>query len=100
MISVTAAAAGALAALAVIAAGTGHALRRRREALEAAGAAALATVAMILGGDEGLLGGVALVLGLAAVARYAQAVVSATRDAPARLFATFERESEAQGRLL
>jgi class 3 adenylate cyclase len=55
---------------------------------------------MILGGDEGVLGGVALVLGLAAVARYAQAVVSATRDAPARLFAAFERESEAKGRFL
>jgi class 3 adenylate cyclase len=100
MISVTAAAAGALAALAIIAAGSGHALRRRREALEAAAAATFATIAMILGGDEAVLGGVALVLGLAAVARYAQAVVSATRDAPARLFATFERESEAKGRFL
>ncbi|HYW55025.1 MAG TPA: adenylate/guanylate cyclase domain-containing protein [Dongiaceae bacterium] len=93
-------AAGALGALAVIAAGTGHALRRRREALEAAAAAALATVAIILGGDEGVLGGVVLVLSAAALARYAQAVVSATRDAPARLFAAFERESEAKGRFL
>jgi class 3 adenylate cyclase len=100
MMSVTAIAVGALGALAVIAAGTGHALRRRREALEAAAAASLATVAMILGGDEAVLAGVALVLGLAAVARYVQAVVSATRDAPARLFATFERESEAKGRFL
>ena len=100
MISVTAAAAGALAALAIIAAGSGHALRRRREALEAAAAATLAAIAMILGGDEAVLGGVALVLGLAAIARYAQAVVSATRDAPARLFATFERESLAKGRFL
>jgi adenylate cyclase len=100
MTSLTAVAAGALGALAVVAAGTGLALRRRRETLEAAAAAALATVAMILGGDDGVLGGVAFVLGLAAVARYAQAVVSATRDAPARLFATFERESEAQGRFL
>jgi len=100
MISVTAAAAGALGALAIVAAASGRALRRRRETREAAAAAALATVAVILGGDDGILGGVAFVLGLAAVARYAQAVVSATRDAPARLFATFERENEAQGRFL
>jgi class 3 adenylate cyclase len=100
MTSVTAVTAGALGALTVIAAGSGHALRRRREALESAAAAALATVAMILGGDEGILGGVALVLGAAAIARYVQAVVSATRDAPARLFAAFERESEAKGRFL
>jgi adenylate cyclase len=100
MMSVTAIAVGALGALAVIATATGPALRRRREALEAAAAAALATVALGLGGDEGVLGGVAIVLGLAAAGRYAQAVVSATRDAPARLFAAFERESEARGRFL
>jgi class 3 adenylate cyclase len=100
MTSVTAAAAGALGALVVIAAATGPALRRRREALEAAAAAALATVATILGGDEAVLAGVALVLGAAAIARYTQAVLSATRDAPARLFATFEREAEAKGRFL
>jgi class 3 adenylate cyclase len=99
MTTVTAVAAGALGALAVLAAVTGPALRRRRETLEAASAAALATVAMVLGGDE-VLGGVALVLGLAALARYVQAVVTATRDAPARMFATFERESQARGRFL
>ena len=100
MTSVTAAAAGALGALTLVALGSGRALRRRRESLEAAAAAALATLVTILGGDEGLLMGVAVVLGGAAVARYVQAVVSATRDAPARLFAAFERESEAQGRFL
>jgi class 3 adenylate cyclase len=100
MTSVTAAAAGALGALTLVALGSGRALRRRRESLEAAAAAGLATLVTILGGDEGLLMGVAVVLGGAAVARYVQAVVSATRDAPARLFAAFERESEAQGRFL
>ena len=99
MTTVTALAAGALGALAVLAAVTGPALRRRRESLEAAIAAALAAIVMALGGDE-IFGGVALVLGLAAVGRYGQAVYSATRDAPARLFATFERESEARGRFL
>jgi class 3 adenylate cyclase len=99
MTSVTAVAAGALGALAVIAAASGPALRRRREALEAAAAAAVAALALVVDG-EGILIGVALVLGLAAIARYAQAVVSATRDAPARLFAAFERESEARGRFL
>jgi len=99
MTSVTAVAAGAFGALAVIAVASGPALRRRREALEAAAAAALAALALVLDG-EGILIGVALVLGLAAIARYAQAVVSATRDAPARLFAAFERESEARGRFL
>jgi class 3 adenylate cyclase len=100
MTSLTTAAAGALWALAVIAAASGPALRRRREAFEAAAAAALAALAMVLGGDEGILIGVAVVLGAAAVARYAQALVSATRDAPARLFAAFERENEARGRFL
>jgi len=100
MTSVTAAAAGALGALALVAVATGPALRRRRETLEAAAAAALALVATVLGGDDFVLIGVALVLSAAAVARYAQAVVSATRDAPARLFAAFERESEARGRFL
>jgi class 3 adenylate cyclase len=99
MTTVTGVAVGALGALALLAVGTGPALRRRRETLEAATAAALAAVAMALGGDD-VLGGVALVLGLAAAGRYAQAVVAATRDAPARMFATFERESEARGRFL
>jgi class 3 adenylate cyclase len=100
MTTVTAAAAGALATLAIVAAATGRPLRRRREALESAGAAALATVAIILGGDEGVLAGVAIVLGAAAVIRYVQAVYAATRDAPARLFAAFERDSEAKARFL
>ncbi len=100
MTSLTAVAAGALFALAAIAAASGPALRRRREALEAAAAAAVAALALVLDGEEGILIGVALVLGLAAIARYAQALVSATRDAPARLFAAFERESEARGRFL
>ncbi|HZX68307.1 MAG TPA: adenylate/guanylate cyclase domain-containing protein [Candidatus Elarobacter sp.] len=100
MTTVTAAAAGALATLAIVAAATGRPLRRRREALESAGAAALATVAIILGGDEGVLAGVAIVLGAAAVIRYVQAVRAATRDAPARLFAAFERDSEAKARFL
>jgi adenylate cyclase len=100
MTAITAATAGALGTLAIVAAGSGRALRRPRETREAAAAAAIATVATILGGDEGVLAGVAVVLGLAAIARYVQAVISATRDAPARLFATFERESEAQGRFL
>ncbi|HEY0395735.1 MAG TPA: adenylate/guanylate cyclase domain-containing protein [Candidatus Elarobacter sp.] len=100
MTSLTAAAAGAFGALAIVAAGTGPALRRRREALEAAAAAAVAGIALVLGGDEGILAGVACVLGAAAVARYVWAVRSAMKDAPARLFAAFERESEAQGRFL
>jgi class 3 adenylate cyclase len=100
MTPVTAAAAGALGALALVAAATGRPLRRRREALEAAGAAAVATLALILSGDEGVLGGVAVVLGAAAVIRYAQAIWAATRDAPARLFAAFERDSEAKARFL
>jgi class 3 adenylate cyclase len=100
MTTVTAAAAGALATLAIVAAATGRPLRRRREALESAGAAALATIAIILGGDEGVLAGVAIVLGAAAVIRYVQAVRGATRDVPARLFAAFERDSEAKARFL
>jgi adenylate cyclase len=100
MTSLTAVAAGALFALAAIAAASGPALRRRREALEAAAAAAVAALALVLDGEEGILIGVALVLGLAAIGRYAQTLVSATRDAPARLFAAFERESEARGRFL
>src|SRR6202163_3465804 len=100
MMSATDAATGALAALALIAAGSGPALRRRRETLEAAAAAALAAVAMILGGADGILAGVALVLGAAAAARYGHAVYRATRDGPAQLFATFERESQAKGRFL
>lgn len=100
MTSVTAAAAGALGTLTLIAVATGRPLRRRRETLEAACAAGVATIAIILGGDEGVLGGVALVLGAAAVIRYGLAVLSATRDAPARLFAAIERESEAKARFL
>jgi class 3 adenylate cyclase len=99
MTSLTAVAAGALFALAAIAAASGPALRRRRETLEAAAAAALAALALTIDG-EGILIGVAFVLGLAAIGRYAQALVSATRDAPARLFAAFERENEARGRFL
>jgi adenylate cyclase len=99
MTSITAAVAGAFGALAVIAVATGPALRRRRETLEAAAIAALGAVAMILGGDSVLVG-VALVLGVAAAGWYGRAVISATRDAPARLFATFERENEAKGRFL
>ena len=94
----TAAAAGGLAVLGAIAAATGPALRRRREALEASAAAFVGAAALAFGGD--VLGLVALVLGVAALGRYAQAVLSATRDAPARLFATFERESEATSRFL
>jgi class 3 adenylate cyclase len=100
MTSLTAAAAGAFGALAILAAGTGPALRRRREALEAAAAAALAALALVLGGDEGVLTGVACVLGVAAIVRYVWAVRSAMNDSSARLFATFERESEAKGRFL
>jgi class 3 adenylate cyclase len=95
-----AAAVGALSALAGVAAATGPALRRRRETLEAAAAAGLAVLAIVLGGDDGVLAGVAIVLGAAAIARYAHAVYVATRDGPARLFATFDRESEARGRFL
>jgi len=100
MISVTAVAAGALGALTIIAAATGRALRRRREALEAAAASGVATVAMVIGGEDGVLAGVAVVLALAGAARYAHAVFLATRDGPARLFAAFERESEARSRFL
>jgi adenylate cyclase len=100
MTSLTAAAAGAFGALAILAAGTGPALRRRREALEAAAAAAVAALALVLGGDEGVLTGVACVLGVAAIVRYVWAVRSAMSDSSARLFAAFERESEAKGRFL
>jgi class 3 adenylate cyclase len=99
MTSVTAAAVGALLALSVVAAGTGRALSRRAQTIEAAGAAYVAAVALMFDTD-GVLGGVALVLGLAAVARYVYAVVSATRNGPARLFAALERESAAKGRFL
>ena len=100
MTTVTAAAAGALGALAAVAAATGPVLRRRRETREAAAAAVLSALALILGGDGYVLAGVALVLGVAAIARFAQAVVMASNDAPARLFAAFERENQAKGRFL
>ena len=100
MTTVTAAAAGALGALAAVAAATGPALRRRRETREAAAAAALSAVALILGGDGYVLAGVALVLAVAAIGRFVQAVVAASNDAPARLFAAFERENQAKGRFL
>ena len=99
MTSVTAAAVGALLAISVVAAGTGRALSRRAQTIEAAGAAYVAAVALMFDTD-GVLGGVALVLGLAAVARYVYAVISATRNGPARLFAALERESAAKGRFL
>ncbi|MBV8579639.1 MAG: adenylate/guanylate cyclase domain-containing protein [Candidatus Eremiobacteraeota bacterium] len=99
MTSVTAAAAGALGALAVIAAGTSQVLRRPREGFEAAAAAALAVLALLLGGD-GVLAGVAFVLGAAAALRYAHAVRGAGRSATARLFRAFERDSQAKGRFL
>ncbi|GAC1573861.1 MAG: hypothetical protein NVS3B7_05480 [Candidatus Elarobacter sp.] len=99
MTSVTAGAAGALLALSVIAAGSGRALSRRAETVEAAGAAFVAAIAFVFDVD-GVLDGVALVLGLAAAARYAYAVISATRVGPARLFAALERESAAKGRFL
>ncbi|MBV8748798.1 MAG: adenylate/guanylate cyclase domain-containing protein, partial [Candidatus Eremiobacteraeota bacterium] len=100
MTSVTAAAAGALGALAVIAAGTSQALRRPREGFEAAAAAALAVAALLLGGDDGVLGGVAFVLGAAAALRYAHGVRGAGRSATARLFRAFERDNQAKGRFL
>jgi len=100
MTPVAAAASGALAMLAVTAAAGGPALRRRRECIEAAAAAALACIAVVLDGDEGVLAGVALVLGAAAIARFAHALIASTRDAPARMFATFERESQARSRFL
>jgi len=100
MTTFAAAAAGALASLAVVAAASGPALRRRRECLEAAAAAAVASIAIVVDAADGVLAGVTLVLGVAAVARFAHAMFAATRDAPARLFATFERESEARSRFL
>ena len=99
MTSVTAGFAGALLALSVIAAGSGRALSRRAECSQAALAALVAAVAIMLDAD-GVLDGVVLVLGLAAAVRYALAVVSATREGPARLFAALERESAAKGRFL
>ncbi len=100
MTAVAAAASAALVTLAVAAAASGPPLRRRRECYEAAAAAALASVAIVLDADRGVLSGVALVLGAAAVARFAHALFASMRDAPARLFAAFERESEARSRFL
>lgn len=99
MTLVTAAGSGALVMLAAVAAVTGPALRRRREALEASCAALLAVIANVLD-VEGVLAGVAVVLGVAAAGRYAYAVISASRDRPARLWATLERENAAKGRFL
>ncbi len=100
MTILAAAASGALATLALAAAASGPALRRRRECFEAAAAAAIAGAAIVLDSDEGVLAGVALVLGVAAVARFAHALFTSMHDAPARLFATFERESEVRSRFL
>src|ERR1700736_2736806 len=99
MTSVTAAAVGALLTLSVVATGTGRALSRRAATLEAAAAAYVAALVLMFDAD-GVLSGVALVLGLAAIARYVHTVVSATRTGPARLFAALERESAAKGRFL
>jgi class 3 adenylate cyclase len=95
----TAAGIGALVTLAIVAVATGPALRRRREAGEAAAASLIgATIAAF--DIEGVLAGVWLVVGLAGAARFAQTIVSATRDRPARLWAALERESAAKGRFL
>lgn len=99
MTPVTAAAAGALGALAVIAACTGRALRAPALAAESSLAAGIAALAAALGGD-GVLVWMALVLGLAAVARYGQAVARASRDGSARLVAQLERESAAKSRFV
>ncbi len=99
MTPVTAAAAGALGALAVIAACTGRALRNPALAAESSLAAGIAALAAALGGD-GVLIWMALVLGLAAVGRYAQAVAGATRDSSAKLVAQLERESAAKSRFV
>ncbi len=99
MTPVTAAAAGALGALAVIAACTGRALRAPAQAAESSLAAGIAALAAALGGD-GVLIWMALVLGLAAVGRYAQAVAGATRDRSSRLVAQLERESAAKSRFV
>ncbi|HZO92674.1 MAG TPA: adenylate/guanylate cyclase domain-containing protein [Candidatus Baltobacteraceae bacterium] len=99
----TAAAAGALAVLALAAAGSGRALRRPRETLEAAVGATVALIALVLekvNGYEGVLTGVALVLGIAAAARFAQSVIDASRDASSRLFALLEKENAAKSRFL
>ncbi|HEY4439133.1 MAG TPA: adenylate/guanylate cyclase domain-containing protein [Candidatus Elarobacter sp.] len=95
----TAAATSAMGTLAVVALAGGRALRRRREGAEAAAAAALGAALAALDTD-GIFAGVWLVLGLAAAARYGGAVVGATRDRPARLWAALERESAAKGRFL
>ncbi|BDE05627.1 hypothetical protein WPS_09030 [Vulcanimicrobium alpinum] len=99
MTSVTAAIAGSLGTLAVVAAATGPALRRRRETIEAAAAAALGTIAAVLD-VEGVLTGVVVLLGGAGAARYAHAVIAAKRDRPSQLWAALERESAAKGRFL
>jgi len=103
MTVVTAAAAGALAALALVSAGSGRPLRRPRETTEAAIGATVALVALVLdqlSGYEGVLAGVALVLGIAAALRYGQTMIAANRDGANRLFALLERENAAKSRFL
>jgi class 3 adenylate cyclase len=99
MSPLTAAAAGSLATLAIVAVATGPALRRRREVAEAAAAATVGAIVAVID-VEGVLAGVWLLLGIAAAARFAHAVVLATHDRPARLWAALERESAAKGRFL
>ena len=99
MTPLTAAGASAMATLAVVALATGAALRRRRETREAAAAAAVGAAIAAFDVD-GVLAGVWLVLGAAAAARFGYAIVDATRDRPARLWAALERESAAKGRFL
>ena len=97
MTPVPAAEAAALTMLAVVSASSGRALRRPRETREAAALAAGGALAAIFGPD-GVLWGVALVLGLAACLRFGQALASATRDRPTRLWAALERENAVRGR--
>jgi class 3 adenylate cyclase len=99
MTPLTAAGASALATLGLVALATGRALRRRRETAEAAAVAAVGA-AVAFADVEGVFAGVWLVLGLAAAARYGGAIVAASRDRPARLWAALERESAAKGRFL
>ncbi len=99
MTSLTAVTAGSLGMLALVAAASGRALRQVQAAAESALAATIATIADVLGGDSVLIGVVAI-LGLAAAARFAWALVASTRDEPARMLALLERESAAKGRFI
>ena len=99
MSPLSAAGMSAMATLAVAAFATGRALRRSRETREAAAAAAVGAVIAAFDG-EGIFAGVWLVLGLAAAARFGYAILGATQDRPARLWAALERESAAKGRFL